>query len=273
MHNFTINRRTGDPSTIQIDCSSIYSLAREGYTYGNFTQATVTLRGQKLSIHPIKTTAVIRINSTAVTLYEAGTETKYDRGTKFTAYKKVSSGGTVYYNKGTKTTYYNKGASKTYRNPGSGTKYDRGGEVSVTPIGEQYNFIYGPIYNANGGLIGSRYYSTSSAGRTVLYAPGTAVTYYRGNGGSFTPQGSEVTVTTQGEAVSVTPIGSTTIRVGAAAAAYPGNGGSFTVQGATQAAYKKLTSGGTLYYQENTAVDCYTEGSTDSTTYYKKNNS
>ena len=229
---------------------------------GEFTAVVVT---------PIKTTSAIRIDSTPVTLYNAGTTTKYDRGTGLTARPVVSSGGTI---------FYEANAQATYRNAGSGTKYDRGNSVTAREVvssGGTYYYttssgikvshygsytLYIRKQNASGYYYESAgshdwYYVNSSGTQYYNRANGTqlgsATTFYRGDGGSFTPQGSEVVVT---------PIKATSaIRLGAAGTYYPGNGGAFTPQGTTQDAYKKLSSGGTIFYEANPAATYYTRSS------------
>lgn len=227
---------------------------------GEFTAVSVT---------PIKATSAIRIDDTAVTLYNAGTVTKYDRGTGLTARPVVSSGGTI---------FYEANAQATYRNAGSGTKYDRGNSVTAREVvssGGTYYYttsngikvshygsytLYVRKQNASGyyyesagnhdwyyvNSSGTQYYNRANSTRL-----GSATTFYKGDGGAFTPQGSEVVVT---------PIKATSaIRLGSSGTYYPGDGGGFTVQGSTQDAYKKLSSGGTIYYQANPAATYYTK--------------
>ena len=43
MHDFSITKGDNTETTLQIDCSDIYTTARTGYTKGTFTQATVNL--------------------------------------------------------------------------------------------------------------------------------------------------------------------------------------------------------------------------------------
>lgn len=227
---------------------------------GEFTAVSVT---------PIKATSAIRIDDTAVTLYNAGTVTKYDRGTGLTARPVVSSGGTI---------FYEANAQATYRNAGSGTKYDRGNSVTAREVvssGGTYYYttssgikvshygsytLYLRKQNASGYYYESAgshdwYYVNSSGtqyyNRANSTQLGSATTFYKGDGGAFTPQGSEVVVT---------PIKATSaIRLGSSGTYYPGNGGGFTVQGSSQDAYKKLSSGGTIYYQANPAATYYTK--------------
>ena len=412
--------------TFHVSGADAYA-AGEAYADSQYTQVSVT---------PIKATSAIRIDDTAVTLYEAGSGTKYDRGTGLTAYPVVSSGGTIFYEanaqatyrqagSGTKydrgtgltaypvvssggTIYYEANAQATYRQAGSGTKYDRGTGLTARPVVSSGGTIYyeanaqatyrqagsgtkydrgtgltarpvvssgGTVfytagtavtrykagtavtrYKGNGGsftvqgsqvsvtpikatsairlgtrttIDGKSYYPVVSSGGTIYYQAnaattyyqagtttkyargdsesitpigdsesitpigstsvrlGAAATYYPGDGGAFTPQGAEVVVTPikatsairlgasgtyypgdggaftpQGAEVVVTPIKATSaIRLGASGTYYPGDGGSFTPQGSSQQAYKKLSSGGTIYYQANPATNYYTKNS------------
>ena len=229
---------------------------------GEFTAVSVT---------PIKTTSAIRIDDTAVTLYEAGSGTKYDRGTGLTAYPVVSSGGTIFYEANSQVTYKQAGTTtKTARgdsitgrevlSSGGTLYYTTSDGIKVTNYGSYT--LYVRKQNASGYYYESAgnhnwYYANSSGTQYYNRANGTrlgsATTYYKGNGGDFTVQGSDVVVT---------PIKATSaIRLGSSGTYYPGNGGSFTPQGTAQDAYKKLSSGGTIYYQANPAATYYTRSS------------
>lgn len=280
------------------DGNAIYlgSINVTGITKGTFSAVQVT---------PISSTTAIRIDSTAVTLYNAGTSSVTARGDSVTARETVSSGGTIYYQAGTAATYYNAGTSTvvgrgdsvtarevfavtsssgtSYYQALAGEDYYQGDGGSYTVQGSAFARLYrwgnGSLYSptAGGGWHpeGSHtwYYVDNSNGTQTYYGGsetvvgrgtkvtinaintstkiriGTATTYYKGNGG---------TKTIQGSSVSVTPISSTTaIRLGSAGTYYKGNGGSYTVQGTAQAAYKKLTSGGTIYYQAASAKTYY----------------
>lgn len=251
VHNFSINRRTGSPSTIQIDCSSIYAAAREGYTFGTFTQATVTLQGNSVSVKPVSTTSV-RLG-TKGTYYKGNGGSFTVQGGSVAAYKKLSSGGTVYYKKGTKTTYYN---------AGSGTKYDRGEAVTVSPIASRYTFSYGAIYDYSGKFIGTRWYSDTSAGAGTLWSAGASQTYYKGDGGAFTPQG---------DSVSVTPINSSVkVRIGSAVTLYNKGTETKNDRGDSVSGYPVVSSGGNVYYLAGAAQTYYEAGATDTEHYWTK---
>ena len=312
--NRCINLNLGGVTIGRYDTQSIYDagvIAGEG----EFSLASVTLQGNSVSVTPIKATSAIRIDDTAITLYEAGSGTKYDRGTGLTAYPAVSSGGTIYYEANAATTYYqagtdiktDKGDSVTalevvssggtvYYTAGSAVSRYKGDGGSFTVQGSAFAKLKrwgnGTLFqlNASGQYVGQGshtwYYVDNTYG-TQYYEAGTTTkvargssesitpigntslrlgaygTYYKGNGGSFTVQGSQV---------SVTPIKATSaIRLGASGTYYPGDGGSFTPQGSSQVAYKKLSSGGTIYYQANSAQTYYQDGNTVSDTYYTKN--
>lgn len=267
VHNFSINRRTGSPSTIQIDCSSIYAAARSGYTLGTFTQATVTLQGSSVSVKPISTTSV-RLG-TKGTYYKGDGGSFTVQGASATAYKKLDSGGNLYYKAGTATTYYNAGSQATYYNAGVTTVEARGGSVTVTPIGNSYSFQYLQTYDSTGKSQGYRWVGTS--GRTTLYAAGSDVTYYRGNGGTKTVQGSAVTVTKQGSSVSVTPINSSAkVRIGSAVTLYEKGTVTKNDRGDSVSGYPVVSSGGNVYYLAGAAQTYYEKGTTDSDNYWTK---
>lgn len=220
------------------DGESIYlgSLSFSGFTKGNFTAVQVS---------PIDSGKWIRVDSTAVTLYNAGTTTVYARGDSITGREVLSSGGTFYYQAGTAKTYYEAGDT-IYGRGSTVTRYLRSSSgVTLKHDGSARH------YDVNGNLIGNfDWYHASSSGTTYYTAGGTAVDYL-GDGGEYT---------VIGDSVSVTPINSNTgIRIGAAATYYKGNGGQKTVQGTAQDAYKKLSSGGTLYYQNAGSKQYYTK--------------
>lgn len=221
------------------DGESIYlgSLSFSGFTKGNFSPVQVS---------PIDSGKWIRVDSTAVTLYNAGTSTFHDRGDSITGRQVLSEGGTFYYPAGEAATYYKAGTNTVYARGSTVTRYLRSSSgISLTHDGAARH------YDVNGNLIGNfDWYHVSSSGTTYYTAGGTAVDY-QGDGGAYTVQGEEV---------SVTPINSNAgIRLGAASTYYKGNGGAKTAQGTAQDAYKKLSSGGTLYYQNAGSQQYYTK--------------
>lgn len=188
VHDFTIGRAEGDAVVLPIDCTSIYTAARSGYTLGTFTPATVTPQGASETayvegasggtdyyeadlaqyyypgnggaftvqgesagtIYKRKTSGSIRITST--TVHTRGTPIYFKSHPKTETptglwYSMVgsASGATTYYTDGGDKTYYESSSSGTYYYLGDGTdttlykagtetKYDRGTGVYVTPI-------------------------------------------------------------------------------------------------------------------------------------------
>ena len=89
VHDFTIERYDGTTKVIQIDCSSIYSTARAGYSPGTYTKAAVSLQGSvgytptRRSIIPVKQSSkltLVQVDSQAMILYQ-----------------KIDTGGSTYY--------------------------------------------------------------------------------------------------------------------------------------------------------------------------------
>ena len=233
---FAIKRADGTTKNLTINASNIYSDAREGYTMGIFNLATVTLQGTAHSVDPVSPTTAIRINPTAATLYEAGTVTKYDRGTSYRGFKKLSSGGTAYYKAESAKTYY-KGNGGQKNAIGSVRYWKRHTTSSDPPTGTYWYSMH-----------------TTNPGGTVI------TNYYAGS-----------LFYDRGDSVSVTPINSSSVvHLDTERAHYPGNGGAFTVQGSSVSAYRKLTSGGTIYYQKSSQLNLYNAGETVSDTYYTK---
>jgi len=212
---------------------------------GHFSQATVTLQGASVSVTPIKSTSAIRIDETAVTLYNAGTVTKNDRGDSVTARPVVSSGGTVYYTAGTAVTKYKgNGGEFTVQGSAGPKLVFYGTQVTLYKKNSDGTYTSAGMHN---------WYYTDSSNGTQYYKAGTVTKYARG------------------DSESITPISSTSVRLGASGTYYKGNGGEFTVQGSAQDAYKKLTSGGKIYYQANSQATYYQAGTQDSSTYYTRN--
>ena len=212
---------------------------------GHFSQATVTLQGASVSVTPIKSTSAIRIDETAVTLYNAGTETKNARGDSVTARQVVSSGGTVYYTAGTAVTKYKgNGGSFTVQGDAGPKLVFYGTQVTLYKKNSDGTYTSAGMHN---------WYYTDSSHGTQYYKAGTVTKYARG------------------DSESITPISSTSVRLGSSGTYYKGNGGEFTVQGSAQDAYKKLSSGGKIYYQANNQATYYQAGTQDSSTYYTRN--
>ncbi|MBQ8707752.1 MAG: hypothetical protein IJ523_06685 [Succinivibrionaceae bacterium] len=269
--NRCINLNLGGVTIGRYDTQSIYDA---GVTAGEgeFSPATVTPQGSSVSVTPILATSAIRIDETSVTLYNAGSGTKYDRGDSVTARPSVSSGGTIYYEAETAATYYEAGTATAYYKGDGSTVTGRGTSVEVTPIGTKYWYKWHASTETPTGAWYSVHTSNPGGSFVIRYDAGTKTTYYKGDGSTVTGRGTSVKVTPIGTSHSVTPIKATSaIRLGASGTYYKGDGGSFTPQGTSQAAYKKLTSGGTIYYKAGTAATYYQAGTADSTTYYTKN--
>ena len=244
------------------------------------------------------TTKYARGDTVTVTLQGSQTSELTLQGTAQTVYEEVSSGGTVYYTAGTAVTrYYGNGSSVTGRGDsvsiqeiGNAVHFKR--HTSGTPSGTWYTIVSSgydltyylaktaaTYYKGNGSSVTGRGTSESitpigstskrlssvtryKAGTNVgkLYNAGTVATYYQGNGGSFTVQGSSV---------SVTPIGSTSKRLSSVTRYKAGtnvgklyNAGEIaTVYPATQTLYKAGTNIGKLYNAGTISNSYYTKNS------------
>ena len=152
VHDFTITRNDGTTKVIQIDCTSIYSTARTGYTYGTFTQATVTPQGEAQAAYVVdsESGSSYYLAGSSQTYYE-GNGQRYTSATRYTRsngmaltkwgtgtlYPNPSGTGgmnhTWWYESGS--TYYYKTSSETvYIKSGTGDIYARGDSVSVKPV-------------------------------------------------------------------------------------------------------------------------------------------
>ena len=249
------------------------------------------------------TTKYARGDSVTVTLQGSQTASLTLQGSSQTVFEEVSSGGTVYYTAGTAVTRYKgngssvtgRGSSVSVKPCGNAVKFKR--HTSGTPSGTWYTidssnydltyYVGGSdttYYKGDGSSVTGRGDSESitpisstskrlssvtryKAGTNVgkLYNAGEIATYYKGNGGSFTVQGSSV---------SVTPIGSTSIRVAAAASVTPIGSTSKRLSSVTR--YKAGTNVGRLYNAGEIATyypatqTLYKSG--DSLTYYPADN-
>ena len=154
--SFVITKGDGTTKTLTIDCTSIYSDARSGYTLGRFTLADITLQGDP-----------------------------------DTVYKEVSSGGTNYYTAGTEVTVYpGDGGSFTVQGSEYGDITPIGSAVwfkqhssSETPSGTWYTYHTSDP--------GGTTYKRFAAGAVIknLRNPGTVTKYARGTGYNITPIG------------------------------------------------------------------------------------
>ena len=245
------------------------------------------------------TTKYARGDSIDVTLQGSQTSELTLQGTAQTVYEEVSSGGTVYYTAGTAVTRYlgngssvtGRGDSVSIQEIGNAVHFKRH-TSSETPSGtwyeiksSGYDLTYylaktaATYYKGNGSSVTGRGTSESitpigstskrlssvtryKAGTNVgkLYNAGTVANYYKGNGGSFTVQGTSV---------SVTPIGSTSKRLSSVTRYKAGtnvgklyNAGEIaTVYPATQTLYKAGTNIGKLYNAGTISNSYYTKNS------------
>ena len=245
------------------------------------------------------TTKYARGDTVTVTLQGSQTSELTLQGTAQTVYEEVSSGGTVYYTAGTAVTRYlgngssvtGRGDSVSIQEIGNAVHFKRH-TSSETPSGtwyeiksSGYDLTYylaktaATYYKGNGSSVTGRGTSESitpigstskrlssvtryKAGTNVgkLYNAGSVATYYQGNGGSFTVQGTSV---------SVTPIGSTSKRLSSVTRYKAGtnvgrlyNAGDIaTVYPATQTLYKAGTNIGKLYNAGTISNSYYTKNS------------
>ena len=255
-----VNLNLGGVTIGRISTQGVYD-AGVAAGEAEFSLASVTLQGSSISVTPIKTTSAIRINDTAATLYEAGTVTKTDRGDSVTAREVLSSGGTLFYLPGTTVYRYSAGTTVT-RYLGNGGSFT----VQGSTFEKLKKWGNGTLFqlNASGNYVsqGSHtWYYVDNTNGTQYYNKGTTTRYARGDSENITPiSGGEY----------ITPISGSSVCLSSAGTYYKGNGGDFTVQGSAQDAYRKLSSGGTIYYQANPATTYYQEGSTVADTYYTR---
>ena len=131
VHDFTITCADGTTKTIQIDCTSIYSTARSGYTYGTFTATTVLkLKSGKTStsVAPATNGHWITPVGSSISGYKRGSSgpklSPYNGGSSITLYYKS---GSYYYTAGTHGWYYtNDGGTQYYTSGGSYSGYSAG---------------------------------------------------------------------------------------------------------------------------------------------------
>ena len=103
VHDFTISRAEGADVVLAIDCTSIYSTARTGYTYGTFTLTPVDVAGTGYSF--------TRYGYDKLYYFDDDTETyKAAQSTsKYWYYRSSNVSGGTYYTKSTNSnTYYTK---------------------------------------------------------------------------------------------------------------------------------------------------------------------
>lgn len=136
-----------------------------------------------------------------------------------TAYHTIPTGGTVYYTAGTAVTKYNKGANETYYR-GNGTRLS--GQVTrYQGNGAKFTkFFTGRVYYYDSGgslnYLGNGYwYQASYDAGNEEYGRGTADTncYVASSSGTNYLRGDSVTVNQATGGASITPIGSTSLRL------------------------------------------------------------
>ena len=277
--------------TLQGESQTVYEEVSSGGTvyYTAGTAATYYNAGT--------TTKYARGDSVTVTLQGSQTASLTLQGSSQTVFEEVSSGGTLYYTAGTAVTRYKgngssvtgRGDSVSVKPCGNAVRFKRH-TSSETPTGTWYTinstsydltyYVGGTdttYYKGNGSSVTGRGDSESitpigstskrlssvtryKAGTNVgkLYNAGEIATYYKGNGGSFTVQGTSV---------SVTPIGSTSKRLSSVTRYKAGtnvgklyNAGEIaTYYPATQTLYKAGTNIGKLYNAGTISTAYYTK--------------
>ena len=284
-----VTRNDGSSQLLEVNMASVYSKAREGYTLGTFTLASVTLEGEGVSIQAIGTAVYFKsVSITPVgTKYSAVTNTVTVQGTGVS----IQAIGTAVYFKsvsitpiGTsytvtaRTRYLRKTTGITaltgytnYNSGSSATLYKRStnayGDVTYSSVG-YYVWRYGgstqTLYEANGSV--TDYDVGSGASGKTLYEAGTAVTRYEklSSGGSGIS-----TYYNAKNAQDYYQAGSSRTFY-----TYNNNGnGDLYAAGSAVTRYEKLSSnsGATnIYYNAKTAADYYKKGSTVTDRYYTK---
>ena len=142
VHDFTITCADGTTKTIQIDCSSIYSTARSGYSPGTYTQVTRTA---------VKTSVTRAHTGTLIT----NGHYEYLRGSSISGYKRGSSGPKI-------------------KRWGSGTLYPNPNGTGGMNREWFYSDSGGTQYYESGGS----YSGYADGGSTWVYDAGDAITYY-----------------------------------------------------------------------------------------------
>lgn len=231
VHDFTITKGDGTTATLQINVSDIYATARNGYTYGTFTPATVTTQGTAhADITPIGT----EYHYTYTHLYKAGSSN-------------------TYYQAGSTKTYYNYGGTYSGYKGDGGYIVGRGDSVTVKPCGNPVRF---KRHTSSETPTGTWYSIVSSNYDLTYYVGGSDTTYYKGNGLSGYLRGDSISGYKQGSSVSVTEQGAAV---------------TVTEQGSSQYAYVSDSEGTVVRYAAGTNVTgLYNAGTEVSNTYYTK---
>lgn len=285
-----VNITKADDSTqlLEVNLASAYADARNGYTLGTFTPATVTTQGTGVSIQEIGTAVYFKSESiTPVgTKYSAVANTVTVQGTGVS----IQAIGTAVYFRSvsitpigtaytvTTRTRYLRGTSKTaltgYSNYNSGssiTLYRRStnayGDVSYSSAGYhvwRYGGSTETLYESGGSA--TDYDVGSGAAGMTLYAAGTAVTRYEkvSSGGSG--------ISTYYNAKTAQDY----YQAGSSRTFYTYNNngnGDLYAAGTAVTRYEKLNTGGSginTYYNAKTAQDYYQRGQTITDVYYTK---
>ena len=142
VHDFTITKADGTTAVIAIDCSSIYSTARSGYSPGTYTGVTRTA---------VKTSVTRAHSGTLVT----NGHYEYLRGGSISGYKRGSSGPKI-------------------KRWGSGTLYPNPNGTGGMNKEWFYSDSSGTQYYESGGS----YSGYADGGSTWVYDAGDAITYY-----------------------------------------------------------------------------------------------
>lgn len=162
-YNVSISPTSGTAKATTKDFSSIYADARDGYTQGTFTLASVTLQGQRVtgtSYHTVETggtvyytagTAVTRLGSsvtpTSVSGYRRGSSVSMSRDTIYRqgtggVYKKIgycyfcdsTAGASTMYKGGDYFNYHDVGTSSTLYYAGSSVTPISGGGLRLSTV-------------------------------------------------------------------------------------------------------------------------------------------
>ena len=263
-----------------VDTSTRVRLETTNSTLYAAGSTSVTGRGTSVTAREVLSsggTAYYQAGSSTL-YYMAGTSTVVGRGDSVTAREVLSSGGTPYYESdGSATVYPGNGGSftpqgsagpKLYYAYTQKTLYQKNSDNTYSSVG-MHNWYYTSssgtqYYNAGSGTKydrGTGY--TVYKRKTSAVRLGASDTYYKGNGGTKTVQGGETYIT---------PVSGSPVRLGDADTYYKGDGASGTLQPSSSVSARKVvSSGGALYYQDDSNKTVYEAGTTYSTTYYTKN--
>lgn len=245
VHDFSITKGDGTSATLQIDCTSIYNTARSGYTYGTFTQQTITLQGSPTSSLTLQGQAATK---TQVTLQGSATSSLTLQGAAQTVYETVSSGGTMYYQAGAAINVY----------PGNGgQKTAIGTKQTITKQGTARYFKLHQQSEAPTGSWYSMHTTKPSSGSIVtVYLPGTTVELYE-KGSTFYARGSAQSITPISSSGSLQLKSVQRYKAGQNVGILYNAGSIAEYYPATQTLYKAGTNIGVLYNAGTVSNDYY----------------